>query len=88
MNEPALLEPAFGRQKSLTLIPTFLGALRGIWLFTWKAQFTWRRSGMILAGLLAVCPRARLFDNPFARGMGSKSSSPYGQSKSFSKHRL
>lgn len=34
--------------------PGFLGALRGIWLFTWKPQLAWRRLPLLLLGLLAL----------------------------------
>jgi hypothetical protein len=34
--------------------PGFLLALRGIWLMTWRSQFTWRRLPMRLAGLLVL----------------------------------
>lgn len=34
--------------------PTFLNALRGIWLFTWRPQAAWRRLPLLLVGLLAL----------------------------------
>src|SRR5690349_7271642 len=34
--------------------PSFFGAVRGIWSFTWKAQLTWRRLPIIALSLLAV----------------------------------
>jgi hypothetical protein len=34
--------------------PSFLGALRGIWLLTWRSQLTWRRLPGRLALLLAL----------------------------------
>ena len=52
MSEP-LSAPPSARQRTVRLTPTFFGALRGIWLFTWKSQFTWRRLPIGLAGLLA-----------------------------------
>jgi hypothetical protein len=38
------------------LLPTFLGALRGVWLFTWRSQLTWRRLplGMVMLLILPV----------------------------------
>jgi hypothetical protein len=36
------------------LRPSFLGALRGIWLLTWKSQLTWGQAPVLLAGLLAL----------------------------------
>jgi ABC-2 type transport system permease protein len=40
--------------KALRPTPTFLGAIRGIWLFTWRPQATWRRLPLLLVGLLAL----------------------------------
>lgn len=34
--------------------PTFIGALRGIWLFTWRSQLTWQKTPMLLLSLLAL----------------------------------
>ena len=34
--------------------PTVLGGLRGIWLFTWRPQVSWRRLPVLLVGLLAL----------------------------------
>lgn len=34
--------------------PTFLGALRGIWLFTWRPQLAWRRLPLVALGLFAL----------------------------------
>lgn len=39
---PPLIAPFLDTEK-LAVRPGFLGALRGIWLLTWKSQFTWRR---------------------------------------------
>jgi hypothetical protein len=36
------------------LQPTFLGALRGIWLFTWKSRLTWRRMPTAILILLIL----------------------------------
>jgi hypothetical protein len=37
-----------------SLHPTFLGALRGIWLFTWKSRLTWRRLPAAILVLLVL----------------------------------
>jgi ABC-type transport system involved in multi-copper enzyme maturation permease subunit len=37
-----------------TLRPTFLGALRGMWLFTWKGRLTWHRAPTALLILLIL----------------------------------
>ena len=42
------------RERSLTLRPSFLGALRGVWLFTWRPQLTWRRFPLGVLLLLAL----------------------------------
>jgi hypothetical protein len=34
--------------------PTFLGALRGVWSFTWKSQLTWRRLPAAVVNLLLI----------------------------------
>ena len=34
--------------------PSFAGAWRGIWLFTWRPQLAWRHLPILLVGLLAV----------------------------------
>jgi hypothetical protein len=36
------------------LHPTFVGALRGMWLFTWKSRLTWRRMPAALLVLLIL----------------------------------
>jgi hypothetical protein len=41
-----------GRNASLN--PTFLGALRGIWLFTWRSRLTWRRMPAAILVLLVL----------------------------------
>jgi hypothetical protein len=53
VSEP-LSAPPPARPRTVQLTPNFVGALRGIWLFTWKSQFTWRRLPISLAGLLAL----------------------------------
>ena len=45
--------PAVARAR-LALRPSFLSALRGIWLLTWRSQFTWRQAPVLLAALLAL----------------------------------
>jgi hypothetical protein len=43
------------QKSNANLDPTFFGALRGIWLFTWKSRLTWRRMpGAIL--ILLILP--------------------------------
>ena len=42
------------RERSLTLRPSFLLALRGIWLFTWRPQLTWQRFPLGVLMLLAL----------------------------------
>lgn len=37
-----------------SLTPTFLGALRGMWAFTWKANFNWTRISATLLALLVL----------------------------------
>lgn len=52
---PPAQTSATPRGISAGLNPTFLGALRGIWLFTWKSRLTWRRMpGAIL--ILLILP--------------------------------
>lgn len=46
--------PPSEREKGLRFHPTFLGALRGIWLFTWRPQLAWRRLPLLAVGLLAL----------------------------------
>ncbi|MGA2556037.1 MAG: ABC transporter permease [Verrucomicrobiota bacterium] len=36
------------------LTPSLLGAWRGIWLFTWRTQLTWRRAPLLLVWLLIL----------------------------------
>ncbi len=41
------------KQKTLALEPAFLGALRGVWSFTWKSQLTlWRVPGLAVYVLI------------------------------------
>src|ERR1035437_7204116 len=46
--------PPVAREKTVSLRPTFFGALRGVWLFTWKSQLTWKRVPILLISLLAL----------------------------------
>ena len=52
MNAPET-QPA-ARAKTLTLAPSFLRAWRGIWLLTWKNQFTWQKLPLQLLGLFVL----------------------------------
>jgi len=55
MNAPAPpVTPATEGRKPLLLRPTFFGALRGIWLFTWKPQWTLRRLPLSVLLLIAL----------------------------------
>ena len=38
----------------LALRPSFSGALRGVWLLTWKSQLGWRQAPILFVGLLAL----------------------------------
>jgi len=40
--------------KNSDLNPAFARALKGIWLFTWKSQLTWKRLPLLLLGFLAL----------------------------------
>src|SRR5215470_332246 len=44
--------PTAGGNESLS--PTFFGALRGIWLFTWRSRLTWRRMPAAILVLLVL----------------------------------
>ena len=53
MTDPAPIQnPPPG--KTLRLEPTFFGALRGVWLFTWRTQVAWRKFSLALLGLFAL----------------------------------
>ena len=52
MNAPETQPVA--RTKTLVLEPSFLRAWRGIWLLTWKNQFTWQKLPMQLLGLCVL----------------------------------
>lgn len=45
---------AVERERTVQLKPTFPGALRGIWLFTWRSQLTWGRLPFTILTLLAL----------------------------------
>jgi hypothetical protein len=49
-----LSTPPVAREKTVSLRPSFFGALRGVWLFTWKSQLTWKRVPILLIGLLVL----------------------------------
>ena len=55
MNEtaPASLT-SVAREKLVNARPGFFKALRGVWLFTWKSQLTWRKLPTGLLNLLAL----------------------------------
>src|SRR5262249_52875738 len=46
--------PVPPRVKSVVLQLGFLRACRGIWLFTWRSQLTWRRAPLLLVTLSVV----------------------------------
>ena len=46
--------PANAPKKTVVLAPGFLRAWRGIWLLTWKSQFTWKRLPALILGLLVL----------------------------------
>lgn len=48
------LTPSRPEAAALRSQPTFGKALRGIWLFTWKPQLTWRRLRLVWLSLLAL----------------------------------
>jgi len=50
---PPAPPPAVPRAR-LALRPSFSGALRGVWLLTWKSQLGWRQAPMLVVGLLAL----------------------------------
>lgn len=54
MSEPILESSVERGRKAVVLAPTFFGGLRGIWLFTWKAQLTSRRFGLALVSLFTL----------------------------------
>ncbi len=51
---PLAATPPAASRARLALRPSFLGALRGLWLLTWRSQLTWRQAPMLVAGLLAL----------------------------------
>lgn len=46
--------PSVARGKNVTSKPAFFRALRGVWLFTWKSQLTWRRLPLRVISLLVL----------------------------------
>jgi hypothetical protein len=55
MTDPIPLQvPPVAVAKSQTLKPTWAGAWRGIWLFTWRSQLSWQRLPVTLALLLVL----------------------------------
>jgi ABC-2 type transport system permease protein len=65
--------------------PAFLGALRGIWLFTWKPQLTWRRLPLSVLVLLVLPALVYLTTFSTRRWEGRHGSlgDPAGQVQSF-----
>jgi len=59
------------RARSLTLRPSFLLALRGIWLFTWRPQLTWQRFPLGVL-LLLVLPVLVYLTTPSAQRWGRR----------------
>jgi hypothetical protein len=61
---PPVQAPATTTGANASLHPTFLGALWGIWLFTWRSRLTWRRlPGALLILLILpalICLTVRL----------------------------
>jgi ABC-type transport system involved in multi-copper enzyme maturation permease subunit len=51
---PILAVPPTIRPENVPTAPSFLGALRGIWLLTWKSQVAWRRLPGRILTLLAL----------------------------------
>jgi len=51
---PSSPPPPLPSEEKIVPHPAFLGALHGIWLFTWKSQLTWRRLPLSLACLLVL----------------------------------
>ena len=62
------------RARSLTLRPSFLLALRGIWLFTWRPQLTWQRLPLGVLMLLAL-PVLVYLTTPSPQRWGSRQGS-------------
>jgi len=51
---PPVQNPSKTPGESVNLNPTFVGALRGIWLFTWRSRLTWRRMPAAILILLIL----------------------------------
>jgi hypothetical protein len=74
--------------RALTLRPTFLGALRGIWLFTWKPQLTWGRLSLGVLVLL-ILPVLVYLTTPSTQRWGRHHAwmgDPSGQAQAFASH--
>ena len=54
IDSPASPPPVPRREKTVAPQPGFLRAWRGLWLFTWRGQFAWRRAPALLLTLLAI----------------------------------
>jgi ABC-2 family transporter protein len=51
---PPVQSPPTTPRGNASLNPTFFGALRGIWLFTWRSRLTWRRMPAAILVLLVL----------------------------------
>ncbi len=79
--------PPIPRETALLVKPSFIGALRGIWLFTWRSQLSWRRVPMGLVLLLILPALVYLTTSP-PRGWSPRHSwaaNPSGQLDGFSR---
>src|SRR5262245_31913622 len=54
IEEPPVQMPTKTMEGNASLKPTFLGALRGVWLFTWRSRLTWRRMPAAILLLLIL----------------------------------
>ena len=51
---PPVQTPTTRAEGNASPNPSFVGALRGIWLFTWKSRLTWRRTPAAILVLLVL----------------------------------
>jgi len=58
--------PPVVREEALRVKPSFIGALSGIWLFTWRSQLSWRRVPMGLILLLILPALVYLTTKPLS----------------------
>jgi len=87
MNPPPTESAA--RAKTLKMEPSFLRAWRGIWLLTWKNQFTWQRLPLQLLGLFVLPVLVYITTSSLQKWSERPSpfNDPVGQANSFA-HRL